>query len=80
MENLTPEEVSKHISAMNDSVDAINQEINKDFSEEVAKRVKANIDYLSIMLKKDFIISYEESKDAFIDAINSGQEYLESNS
>lgn len=79
-ESTTAEQVAQHISAMGDSVTVINEEIAKPFTDELGKRVKANVDHLSIMLAKDFIIADSGSKTAFTDAVAAGQAYLDANS
>lgn len=72
----TAEEIAQHISAMGDSVTVINEAILKPFTEQVHRRVKANVDHLGIMLAKDFIIADTGSKTAFTTAIDDGNAYI----
>lgn len=75
----TAEEVAQHISAMGDSVTVVNEEIAKAYTEEVGKRVKANVDHLSLMLEKDFVIAAAGSKTSFTAAVAAGQAFLDAN-
>ena len=75
----SPEQIARHIKAMGDSVTVINEEIAKDFNERVGKRVQANVDHLSLMLAKDFVIADTGSKTSFTAAVASGQAYLDAN-
>ena len=78
-EALTPEQIARHIKTMGDSATVINGEIAKDFTERVGKRVKANVNHLSLMLAKDFVIADTGNKDAFTTAIAAGEAYLDAN-
>jgi deoxyxylulose-5-phosphate synthase len=75
----TVEQIAQHIKAMGDSVTVINAEIAKPFTEEISERVKANVDHLTLMLAKDFIIADSGSKESFTDAIEKGQTFLDDN-
>jgi predicted glycosyltransferase len=78
-ESPSVEQIARHIKAMGDSVTVINEEIAKGFNEKVGRRVKANVDHLSLMLTKDFVIADGGSKTAFTAAVAAGQAYLDDN-
>lgn len=75
----TAERVEKHISAMMDSVGYINQNITESCTEEIKRRVDANVKHLKTMLQKSFIASHKSDKTVFSTAITSGEEYLANN-
>ena len=73
------EQIAQHIKAMGDSVTVVNEEIAKPFTEQVGIRVKQNVDHLSLMLAKDFVIADGGSKTSFTTAVAAGQTYLDAN-
>jgi hypothetical protein len=65
----TPEQLEKHFSAMQDSVDLITSlQLKESLSKEEQDRLNRNKEHLSIMLDKDFIKSDSRDKKIFIDA------------
>jgi hypothetical protein len=67
--NPTPEQLEKHFSAMQDSVDLITSlQLKESLSEEEQDRLNRNKEHLSIMLDKDFISSDPRDKKVFIAA------------
>lgn len=46
------QQITKHISAMDDSVTTISNLLNNPLDEEVAKRIRANYQHLEIMLNR----------------------------
>lgn len=75
----TEEEVAHHIEAMGHSVDLINAEIGKEWSEERGSTVKRNYEHLEIMLAKEYIASSNTDKKPFTDAISAGKAYIAEN-
>lgn len=58
MNELTPQQIEKHILSAFDSVNLIN-ELNKkeQLSDEEQARIKNNVDHLKIMMQKDWFVS-----------------------
>jgi len=54
MENQTPEQIQKHISAAFDSVHLINQEIAKEKNTNRKKIVENNVRHLELMIGKEW--------------------------
>ena len=79
-EELTEEQkVARHISAMGDSVTVINQAIEKgEHSENVHKRIEANVSHLELMIGKDMIANSGQDLSAFTTAIVAGRVFITS--
>jgi len=77
-EELTEEQkVARHISAMGDSVTVINQAIEKgEHSENVHKRIEANVSHLELMIGKDMIANSGQDLTAFTAAIAAGKSFI----
>jgi hypothetical protein len=66
METPTTEQITKHISAAFDSVNLINNEIEKEATENRKDNVKRNVQHLELMLNKEWFVdalSTEQSTD-----------------
>jgi len=64
----TPEQLENHFSAMQDSVDLINELSSKEtLTEYEQDTVDRNKEHLKIMLEKDYIIEDSRDKSVFID-------------
>jgi len=83
-EELTAEEINGHFSAMDDSVNLINETIANDTealqmfgsAEEVELMVKRNTDHLEIQLVKDWAMEDDRDKTSYSDAITTGVNYI----
>ena len=83
-EELTAEEINGHFSAMDDSVNLINETITDDAdalqmfgsAEEVKLMVKRNTDHLEIQLDKDWATEDSRDKSSYTDAITAGVNYI----
>ena len=83
-EELTAEEINGHFSAMDDSVNLINETIANDTyalemfgsAEEVKLMVKRNTDHLEIQLDKDWAMEDDRDKTSYSDAITTGVNYI----
>ena len=83
-EELTAEEINAHFSAMDDSVNLINETIADDTealrgfgsAEEVELMVKRNTDHLEIQLVKDWAMEDDRDKTSYSDAITTGVNYI----
>ncbi len=83
-EELTAEEINAHFSAMDDSVNLINETIADDTealrgfgsAEEVKLMVKRNTDHLEIQLDKDWAMEDDRDKTSYSDAITTGVNYI----
>jgi len=84
-EELTAEEINGHFSAMDDSVNLINETIADDTealknamgsAEEVKLMVKRNTDHLEIQLDKDWAMEDDRDKTSYSDAITTGVNYI----
>ena len=83
-EELTAEEINAHFSAMDDSVNLINNTIADDTdalemfgSAEGAKEMmKRNTDHLELQLDKDWAIEDSRDKSSYTDAITAGVNYI----
>jgi len=83
-EELTAEEINAHFSAMDDSVNLINNTIADDTdalemfgSAEGAKEMmKRNTDHLELQLDKDWATEDSRDKSSYTDAITSGVNYI----
>jgi len=83
-EELTAEEINGHFSAMDDSVNLINETIANDTyalemfgsAEEVKLMVKRNTDHLEIQLDKDWAMEDDRDKTSYTDAITTGVNYI----
>ena len=83
-EELTAEEINAHFSAMDDSVNLINNTIADDTdalemfgSAEGAKEMmKRNTDHLELQLDKDWAIADNRDKSSYTDAITVGVNYI----
>jgi hypothetical protein len=54
METPTTQEIAKHILSSFDSVNLINEEIQKTITDEIKNTVERNIEHLEIMLSKEW--------------------------
>tara|TARA_A100000172_G_C3007718_1_gene98615 strand:- start:212 stop:475 length:264 start_codon:yes stop_codon:yes gene_type:complete len=83
-EELTAEEINAHFSAMDDSVNLINDTIADDTdalemfdsAEGVKEMVKRNTDHLEIQLVKDWATEDSRDKSSYTDAITAGVNYI----
>ncbi len=83
-EELTAEEINAHFSAMDDSVNLINNTIADDTdalemfgSAEGAKEMmKRNTDHLELQLDKDWATEDSRDKSSYTDAITAGVNYI----
>ena len=83
-EELTAEEINGHFSAMDDSVNLINDTIADDTDalemfgseEEVKLMVKRNTDHLELQLDKDWAVADSRDKSSYTDAITVGVNYI----
>jgi len=83
-EELTAEEINAHFSAMDDSVNLINDTIADDTdalemfgSAEGAKEMmKRNTDHLELQLDKDWATEDSRDKSSYTDAITAGVNYI----
>ena len=83
-EELTAEEINGHFSAMDDSVNLINDTIADDTealemygsAEEVNLMMKRNTDHLEIQLDKDWAVADSRDKSSYTDAITAGVNYI----
>ena len=83
-EELTAEEINGHFSAMDDSVNLINDTIADDSdalkqfgtAEEVKIMLKRNTDHLEIQLVKDWATEDSRDKSSYTDAITAGVNYI----
>ena len=83
-EEITAEEINAHFSAMDDSVNLINDTIADDSdaleqfgtAEEVKIMLKRNTDHLEIQLDKDWAIEDSRDKSSYTDAITAGVNYI----
>lgn len=74
---VTPEQIDKHFSALNDSVALINSLISAgNKSEENVSTVKRNYEHIDIMLAKDFIVNDGRDKSSIIAASAAGKEFV----
>jgi hypothetical protein len=82
---LTAEEINAHFSAMDDSVNLINDTIADDTqalenamggAEEVKLMMKRNTDHLEIQLNKDWATEDSRDKSSYTDAITAGLNYI----
>lgn len=73
----TPEEwIAHEISILYDSVDVINACISQIKNENNIDAVMRNVRHLEVSLQREDIIADESDKTIFINAINTGKEYL----
>ena len=83
-EELTAEEINGHFSAMDDSVNLINDTIADDAealemygsAEEVNLMMKRNTDHLELQLDKDWAVADSRDKSSYTDAITAGVNYI----
>jgi hypothetical protein len=54
METPTTQEITNHIQSAFDSVNLINEEIQKTITDEIKNTVERNVDHLEIMLTKEW--------------------------
>ena len=82
---LTAEEINAHFSAMDDSVNLINDTIADDTqalesamgsAEEVKLMMKRNTDHLELQLDKDWAVADSRDKSSYTDAITTGVNYI----
>ena len=83
-EELTAEEINQHFSAMDDSVNLINNTIADDTQaldiyndvEGVKAMMKRNTDHLELQLVKDWATEDSRDKSSYTDAITAGVNYI----
>ena len=83
-EELTAEEINGHFSAMDDSVNLINDTITDDTdaleifgsAEGVKEMMKRNTDHLELQLDKDWATEDSRDKSSYTDAITAGKAYV----
>jgi uncharacterized SAM-dependent methyltransferase len=83
-EELTVEEINAHFSAMDDSVNLINDTIVDntraleiyDDASGVKAMMKRNTDHLEIQLDKDWAVADNRDKSSYTDAITAGVNYI----
>ena len=83
-EELNAEEINQHFSAMDDSVNLINNTIADDAealemfgsAEEVKLMMKRNTDHLELQLDKDWAVADSRDKSSYTDAITAGLNYI----
>jgi len=83
-EELTAEEINEHFSAMDDSVNLINDTITDDAvalemfgsAEGVKEMMKRNTDHLELQLDKDWATEDSRDKSSYTDAITAGVNYI----
>lgn len=58
MENLTKEDIQKHIKSAYDSVDLINElQLKQNPTQQETERIQRNIEHLKIMMSKEWFVS-----------------------
>jgi hypothetical protein len=58
MENLTKEDIQKHIKSAYDSVDLINElQLKQNPTKQETERIQRNIEHLKIMMGKEWFVS-----------------------
>jgi hypothetical protein len=83
-EELTAEDINQHFSAMDDSVNLINNTIADDTQaleiyndvEGVKAMMKRNTDHLELQLVKDWATEDSRDKSSYTDAITAGVNYI----
>ncbi len=84
-QELTAEEINQHFSAMDDSVNLINDTIADDTqalesamgsAEEVKLMMKRNTDHLELQLDKDWAVADNRDKSSYTAAITAGLAYI----
>ena len=83
-QELTAEEINQHFSAMDDSVNLINNTIADDTQaldiyndvEGVKAMMKRNTDHLELQLVKDWATEDSRDKSSYTDAITVGVNYI----
>jgi hypothetical protein len=83
-EQLTVEEINAHFSAMDDSVNLINDTIADNTNalemfgseEGVKEMIKRNTDHLELQLDKDWATEDSRDKSSYTDAITAGLAYI----
>jgi len=80
MDNITAEELARHILALGHSVTIINDSIaSENTDEQTVDDVRRNYQHIEIMLAKDFIANSEEDLSAFQAAAAAGKDFVEAN-
>lgn len=77
---MTPEQISKHISAMRDSVWVIQEQIPQDLSKGLYLSVQRNVEHLNIMMNDPEISESGEDLSDVVESIRIGEEFLLNNS
>jgi hypothetical protein len=73
------QEVARHVLAMGDSVDLINELIAKGaHDEDIHNTITRNVDHLVLMIGKDFIAESSTDLSSFIEAIANGNAFISS--
>ena len=83
-DELTADEIAAHFSAMDDSVNLINETVADDTdalarcgsAAEVKLMITRNTDHLEIQLDKDWAKDDSRDKSSYTDAIDAGKEYV----
>ena len=83
-QELTAVEINQHFSAMDDSVNLINNTIADDTqaleiyndAEGVKAMMKRNTDHLELQLDKDWAVADNRDKSSYTDAITAGLAYI----
>ena len=80
MDNITPEQLAKHISALRDSVNLINDCISSEnIDQQTLDDIKRNYQHIETMLAKDFIINSGEDLAQFEAAVVAGKDFIANN-
>ena len=84
-DEFTADEIAQHFSAMDDSVNLINETVADDAdalkiygsADEVKLMVTRNTDHLELQLGKDWAEEDSRDKSSYVDAISAGKAYVE---
>lgn len=78
METPTTQEIAKHILSSFDSVNLINEEIQKTITDKIKNTVERNIEHLEIMLSKEWFSDglTTEQRDNINNSITNGKIYV----
>jgi hypothetical protein len=78
METPTTEEITKHILSAFDSVNLINEEIQKTITDKIKSTVDRNVEHLEVMLEKDWFSDglTNEQRTNIDNSIISGKLYI----
>lgn len=77
MHSLTPEQIEKVFSTLNDSVNIIDLDVDaNEHSEEIDKRVYRNWKHIEIMLEKDFVKNQGIDLSIYANAVSKGKSFI----